>query len=249
VIRSTEGVNTARKSIKSVSRIDTAGVPVAVSTEHIRVMDWGLLGYEESVRRQLQLVEERCSGVAGDSLILVEHPPAVTIGRSGGQSDLLMPEAYFHREGIGLHAVSRGGKATFHEPGQLVIYPIIKLKDNDIQLFVFTFLESAAAVLRAYGLRPEFKDGRPGLWVRSRKTASIGICVKEGVTYHGLSINVNNDLRGSRLIVPCGHAGEVFTSMARERGESVNMDEVKKTFIGEFKKRFHYEDEPGRSTN
>jgi lipoate-protein ligase B len=222
---------------------------VAVLTENIRVIDWGLLGYEESVRRQLQLVEERCSGVIGDSLIFVEHHPAVTIGRSGGQSDLLMPEEYFHREGIELHEVSRGGKATFHEPGQLVVYPIIKLKDNDIGLFVFTLLESAAAVLLAYGLRSEFKDGRPGLWVRSRKIASVGICVKEGVTYHGLSINVNNDLRGSQLIIPCGHAEEVFTSMAKEYGESIKMAEVKKIFIGEFRKCFQYEDEPRQGTN
>jgi lipoate-protein ligase B len=234
---------------RAVSRLGATGVTVAVSADYIRVMDWGLLGYGESVRRQLQLVEERCSGVIGDSLILVEHHPAVTIGRSGGQSDLLMPEAFFHREGIELHRVSRGGKATFHEPGQLVIYPIIKLKDNDIGLFVGTLLESAAAVLRVYGLRSEFKDGRPGLWVRSQKIASVGICIKERVTYHGLSINVNNDLRGSQLIVPCGHAEEVFTSMAREYGQSINMVEVKKFFIGEFKKRFQYENEPGQSTN
>jgi lipoate-protein ligase B len=212
-------------------------------------MDWGLLGYEESVRRQLQLVEDRCSEATEDSLILVEHPPAVTIGRSGGRKDLLMPEEYFCREGIELHQVSRGGKATFHEPGQLVIYPIIKLKDNDVGLFVLTVLESAAAVLRAYGFCPEFKNGSPGLWVRSRKIASIGVCVKEGVTYHGLSLNVNNDLRGSQLIIPCGHAEEVFTSMAKECGQSIKMIEVKKLFVGEFKKRFQYENEPRQSTN
>jgi lipoate-protein ligase B len=222
---------------------------MAAVSEIINVMDWGLLGYGESVRRQLKLVEERCSGAAGDSLILVEHPLAVTIGRSGGQGDLLMPEAYFHREGIELHAVSRGGKATFHEPGQLVVYPIVKLRDNDVKRFVFTLLESAAAVFRAYGLRPEFKEGRPGLWVGSRKIASVGLCIEEGVTYHGLSMNVNNDLRGSRLIIPCGHAGEVFTSMAGELGESVDMAKVKKLFIGEFKKRFQYGNEPEQGTN
>lgn len=233
--------------MKRVFRIDTTGVPVAVMSENLSVMDWGLVAYGESVRRQLKLVEERCSGAAGDSLILVEHPLAVTIGRSGGRSDLLVPETYLHREGIEFHEVSRGGKATFHEPGQLVIYPIVRLRDNDVRRFVFTLLESAAAVLRAYGLPSEFKDGRPGLWVRSRKIASIGLCVKEGVTCHGLSINVNNDLRGSLLIVPCGHAGEVFTSMARELGASVNMDAVKKIFIGEFRK-LQYGDEPGRIT-
>lgn len=230
-------------------RIDATGDPVAVISENINVMDWGLLGYGESVRRQLQLVEERCSGAAGDSLILVEHPLAVTLGRSGGQSDLLVPEAYFRREGIELHAVSRGGKATFHEPGQLVVYPIIRLRDHDIRGFVLTLLESAAAVLRAYGLQPEFKDGRPGVWVSCRKMASIGLCVKEGVTYHGLSMNVNNDLQGSRLIVPCGHAGEVFTSMARELGEAVDMEAVKKRFVGEFKRRFQYGDEQGQISN
>jgi lipoate-protein ligase B len=218
------------------------GVTMAVLAEHINVMDWGLLGYEESLCRQLQLVEARCRGVVGDYLILVEHHRTVTIGRNGGQDDLLMPEAYFHREGIELHEVSRGGKATFHEPGQLVVYPIIKLKNNDTGLFVLTLLTAAAEVLRAYDLRPEFKEGKPGLWIRSKKIASTGICVKEGVTYHGLSLNVDNDLRGFRLIAPCGNAEEVVTSMAKECDEPVKMAEVKNLFVGEFKKHFQYED-------
>jgi len=210
-------------------------------TENISVMDWGLLGYEESLCRQLQLVEARCRGVVGDFLILVEHHRTVTIGRSGGKNDLLMPEAYFHREGIELHEVSRGGKATFHEPGQLVVYPIIKLKDDDTGFFVSSLLKAAAEVLRAYELRPEFREGKPGLWVRSRKIASIGICVKEGVTYHGLSLNVDNDLHGFQLIAPCGNAEEVFTSMAKECDDPVKMTEVKKLFVAEFKKYFQYE--------
>jgi lipoate-protein ligase B len=153
-----------------------------------------------------------------------------------------MPEDFLRHNGIELYQVDRGGRATFHEPGQLVVYPIIKLENDDVRLYVRTLLESAAAVLRAYGLNPEFKDGRPGLWVQSQKIVCVGVSVKKGVTYHGIAINVNNDLKGYEWIVPCGHSGEAFTSIMKEGGGFVEMSEVKRAVIKEFKRSFHYGD-------
>jgi lipoate-protein ligase B len=209
----------------------------------INVLDWGLVGYNEALRRQTKLVEERVSGLSGDSLVFLEHHKTVTIGCSGGYDDLLVSETILRNAGIELFQVDRGGKATFHEPGQLVVYPIIKLEDNDLPLYVRTLLEASAAVLQAYGLNPMFKDGKPGLWVRDCKIVSIGVSLKQGVTYHGLAINVNNDLTGFQLIVPCGHRGETFTSIMREHGEYIEMAEVKNLFANEFKGRFLYYDE------
>ena len=174
-------------------------------------MDWGLLGYEASVCRQLQLVEDRCSEATDDSLIMVEHPPTVTT-RAWWRAKAIFScrKNISHREGIELHRVSRGGKATFHEPGQLVIYPIIKLKDNDIGLFVLTVLESAATVLRAYGLRAEFKNGRPGLWVRLPKDSKHRYLRQRRGHVSRPVDKCEQRSTGAQSIVPCGHAEEVF---------------------------------------
>ena len=215
---------------------------MAGSTKRLTVTDWGLIGYKEALCRQIQLVDERLGELSEDSLILVEHYPVVTIGRSGGHDDLIVPEDVLRHNGIELYQADRGGKATFHEPGQLVVYSITKLENNDVRLYIRTLLEAAAAVLRAYGLNPEFKDGRPGLWVQSQKIVCVGVSVKKGVTYHGIAINVNNDLKGYKWIVPCGHSGEVFTSIMKECGGFVAMSEVKRAVIKEFKRCFHYGD-------
>lgn len=206
----------------------------------LNVLDWGLVAYDRALRRQTKLVEDRVRGLSGDSLVFVEHYKTVTIGCSGGYSDMLVSEEILRNAGIELFQVDRGGKATFHEPGQLVVYPIIRLEDNDLPLYVRTLLVVSAAVLKAYGLDPMFKDGQPGLWVCDRKIVSIGVSLKQGVTYHGLAINVNNDLMGFQLIVPCGHRGETFTSIMKEHGEFIEMAEVKNLFANEFKGRFLY---------
>ncbi len=204
------------------------------------ILDWGHLGYKEAYQRQLDLVEERLKGLAPDRLVLVEHPSAVTLGRSGSQKDLCISEAALQQRGVELFQVDRGGQATFHGPGQLVAYPIIKLSDNDLHRYLHTLSEVVAGVVRAYGLQPLFKNGRPGVWVDGEKSASVGIAVKKWVAYHGIALNINSDLDGFKWIVPCGRHGERITSLKAQLGKSIDFAEVKKIFIQEFRRAFGY---------
>ena len=206
----------------------------------LEIMDWGQLGYHQALQRQLDLVEERINGSAPDRLVLVEHPSVVTLGRSASQKDLCISETALQQRGIELYRVDRGGQATFHGPGQLVAYPIIKLAADNLHRYLQTLLEIAAAVVRNYGLKPVFKNGRPGVWVDHRKIASVGIAVKKWVGYHGIALNVNNNLDGFRWIVPCGHQGEKITSLQAHLRQTVDFAEVKKKFIQEFRRSFRY---------
>ena len=208
--------------------------------KHLEVLDWGLLEYGEALVRQKALVEKRIAGSSPDSLVLVEHPPVVTIGRSGSSKDLHVSEEVLSQKGVALYHVDRGGMATFHGPGQLVAYPILKLEEKTLHFTLRTLQDSLDKVLRTYGLDPEFKTGQPGLWLHSAKVASMGIAVRRWVTYHGVALNVNLDPRGFDWIVPCGHPNEKITSMKRELGYAVDIGRVKKTFIEEFCTSFGY---------
>jgi lipoic acid synthetase len=197
---------------------------------YLEVLDWGLLEYGEAFLRQKALVERRIAGSSPDCLVLVEHPPVVTIGRSGSLEDLRISKEALTQEGVALYHVDRGGMATYHGPGQLVAYPILKLKEKNLHFFLSTLQDALARVLRIYGLKPEFKDGQPGLWLHSAKVASVGIAVRRWVTYHGVALNVSLDPERFSCIIPCGHIDEKITSMERELGHPVDMSEVKKSF-------------------
>ena len=164
----------------------------------------------------------------------------VTLGRSAGKTDLCITENDYRKRGITLADVDRGGKATYHGPGQLIAYPILKLKQRDLHRFVRQLLAVVSTVLNAYELEPELKNGNPGIWVDSAKIASIGMAVRKWVSYHGVSLNVNMDLTPFQWIVPCGHPNENITSIKRLLGRSVDMETVKKRFIEAFVDIFDY---------
>ncbi|MGD9111074.1 MAG: lipoyl synthase [Desulfobacterales bacterium] len=207
---------------------------------NLEILDWGCLDYKEALQRQLALVEERINGSGPDRLVLVEHPPVVTLGRSGSHEDLCLSESILQQKGIDIYPVDRGGQATFHTLGQLVAYPIIKLVEKDLHAYLQTLLEVGAAVVRSYGLQPVFKNGRPGIWINSGKIASVGIAVRKWVTYHGIALNVNSDLNGFEWIVPCGHPEENMTSLQSRLEDPINLPEVKERFLKEFRKSFGY---------
>ena len=200
----------------------------------LQILDWRRLGYHQALQRQLDLVEERINGSAPDRLVLVEHPSVVTLGRSGSQKDLCISEAALQQRGVEVYKVDRGGQATFHGPGQLVAYPIVKVSDKDLHAFLKRLLDTIADVLRSYQLVSEFKEGKPGVWVNGAKIASVGLAVRKWVTYHGIALNVCTDPRWFDLIVPCGQPGEKITSMDREMGVPVDISDVKKRFVSEF---------------
>ncbi|MBM4340979.1 MAG: lipoyl synthase [Deltaproteobacteria bacterium] len=208
--------------------------------EGLEVLDWSLLEYGEALLRQKALVEERIAGSSSDRVVLVEHPPVVTIGRSGTFEDLRIPAEALRQRGVALHYVDRGGMVTFHGPGQMVAYPIVKLNNRDLHLYLQTLQDTVAAVLRTYGLSPAFREGKPGVWLGSAKVASIGIAMRKWVTYHGVALNVNTDLKCFNWIVPCGDSDAKTTSMEHELGFSPDLAEVKKHFIEAFGTGFGY---------
>lgn len=214
------------------------------STSHLQVLDWGLLHYREALKLQEALVSERLAELSPDRLVMVEHPPVITIGRSGTPEDLRHSETALSEKGIQVYHVDRGGMTTFHGPGQLVAYPILKLKIRDLHLYLKTLLDAVAAMLAGYGLRPEFKSGRPGVWTRSAKIASVGIAARRWVTYHGIALNVNTDLHWFDTINPCGNREETITSMERELGHPMDFAEVKDRFIESFCRFFGYSTRP-----
>jgi lipoic acid synthetase len=215
--------------------------------KQLEVLDWGLMPYAAALKQQKELVEKRTAGRIPDHLIFVEHPSVITLGRRSDSNDLLLPDEFFRGEGVEICRVERGGKATYHGPGQLVAYPIIELKEKDSQIYVKTLLETVAAVLKEYGLDPKFKDGEPGIWVNGRKIASLGVAVKRWVTYHGVALNVNTDLGPFSWIVPCGKPSEMITSMEREIGRPIDLPHVKELLIDAFKASFHYTKESRQS--
>ena len=211
-----------------------------LSGEKLSVRNWHLMPYAKALEGQRHLVDERLVGRAADNLVFVEHPAVVTIGRSGDDTDLLVPEAVLNEKGVELFYTDRGGRATFHGPGQMVAYPIIMLKRKDLHWYVHTLLKSLSFVLRAFGLEAVEKDGFPGLWVNGAKIASIGISVKRWVTYHGIALNVNPDLNAFNLINPCGQPDEKITSMEKELGRTVEMQSVMALFEKKFRVSFGY---------
>lgn len=211
-----------------------------VKKKQIEVQDWGCLDYAAAYARQKHFIEERRTANSSDRLILVEHPSVVTIGSSGDSSDLCISKTLLHSQGISLFETDRGGRATFHGPGQMIAYPIIKLYTMDLHWYVETFLKAVADLLTEYGLKPMFKKGQPGIWVAGRKIASIGVAVKKMITSHGVGLNVNTDLDAFQWIIPCGHPGEVMTSMEKELKGAVDLKTVKKRFVENFRNRFGY---------
>ncbi len=214
----------------------------------LEVQDWGRVEYEEALGRQRAMAEERIVDRAPDRLVLTEHPAVVTLGRSGSEADLRLPEEALQARGISVRHVERGGQATFHGPGQVVAYPIVKLHDQDLHIFLEGVLGAMEEVLLSYGLRPERKKEQPGLWANGAKIASIGVAVRKWVTFHGIAVNVNMDPRSFECIVPCGHPGERITSIRQELDRGIDPEEVKDRFVRAFAGRFRYREIAGRRT-
>lgn len=211
------------------------------SRRRLEVIDWGTLSYREALIRQEILVHRRILDSTPDRLVLVEHPPIITIGRSGDPGDILVSENTLREKNIQVLPVDRGGKVTFHGPGQLVGYPIIKLREKDLRKYLAKLLEAVAGTLRECGLIPEQREESPGLWVNGKKIASVGVAIQKWVTYHGLALNVNGDLAGFKLIVPCGDSNTAITSIQSELGTPVHLNHIKDLFVREFVRAFAYD--------
>ena len=188
----------------------------------------GTVAYQPTWELQDELAEQRRGRRIGDRLLLLEHFPVYTLGRGGDASNLLASRERLREIGAELVRIDRGGDITFHGPGQIVAYPILELKDPlDLRRYVRTLEAAIIDTAAAFGVTGERLDRYPGIWVGGeRKLGAIGVRVKRGVTTHGLALNVNTELRWFDEMIPCGIHDKGVTSLARELGHSVPMEEV-----------------------
>ncbi len=189
------------------------------------VCDLGTMAYGEALDLQRAVAKARISGeLDEDLLLLVEHPPVVTLGRSFKERHLLASPTLLASRGVELFEVERGGDVTFHGPGQLVGYPIIDLKRHrrDLHWYLRQVEEALIRSIAPFALVGERRAGLTGVWTDGRKLASIGVHARDWVTWHGFALNVTTDLRYFDLIVPCGIDAVEMSSVGRElerRGE------------------------------
>jgi lipoyl(octanoyl) transferase len=182
------------------------------------VVQLGTVPYAEGLELQLRLRELRQAGEIGDTLLLLEHPPVYTRGRRTEPHDLPMGEDWYRAQGIEIHDADRGGRVTYHGPGQLVGYPIMQI--SDVPAFVHTMEDAIVAALADEGIDAEVRDGLTGIWAGEGKIGSIGVHVNRGVTTHGFAVNVDNDLQPFEWVVPCGLDGVRMTSVSKATGHS-----------------------------
>ena len=202
----------------------------------------GRTGYEEALQLQKQLVEERKQGRIPDQLLLLEHPPVITLGvktRNDLSHVLRTPEALASM-GVGLFETGRGGDVTYHGPGQLVGYPIFDLKPDrcDVHQYVRDLEEALIRAVAHFGVSAGRVQGLTGIWVGDEKLAAIGVRISRWVTSHGFALNVNTDLSQFGLIVPCGITDKGVTSLARLLGRTIPMDEVEDAVVASFQAVF-----------
>ncbi len=197
-------------------------------TGEVAVYWLGQIDYAEAHALQERLVEARIQDQIPDSLLLLEHGPVFTLGRRTKPEHLRYGADDLKSRGFDVFDTGRGGDVTYHGPGQLVAYPIVDLGpgQRDVVRYVWNLEEVMIQMTRAYGLEaarmPEFR----GVWIEDRKIGAVGVRVRRWVTMHGMALNVNTDLSAYDLIVPCGIRDKEVTSLSRELGHELRMDEV-----------------------
>lgn len=197
--------------------------------------DLGRMRYKDAWELQKRLVEDRLLDRIPDTLIIVEHEHVITLGRRSEGTPLTND-----LQGVELFHVERGGLATYHGPGQLVGYPVVKLHDRfaDIKVHVRRIEEVLILCLRDFDIPADRREGHPGIWVDGKKIASIGVAVREGVTFHGFALNIDPDMNYFGLIEPCGLRPDMMTSMALSLGREITIEKVRPVLLSKFQEVF-----------
>ena len=209
------------------------------------VIQPGRIRYEPAYQLQMQFVNEIRNNPADPRayLILLEHEPVLTLGRRTGGDELLVPREFLVQRGIEIHEIDRGGKITYHGPGQIVGYPIMPLLGprRDVYKYLRSLEQVLINILAEYAIRGERNPEFTGVWVGNEKVAAIGIGLTRWITFHGFALNVNTDLDAFSLITPCGIRGKGVTSMQKLLGREIPLDEVYKKIVPEFQREFEFE--------
>lgn len=216
---------------------------VRLAMRRCDLRDLHLVTYENAIGLQSKLVEMRQQEQIADQLLLLEHPPVITLGRGGKRENLLATPQLLAANGVRFFETTRGGDITYHGPGQLVGYPIIHLGEGrrDVRRYVTMVEEVLIRTVAAFGITATRTDGKRGIWVGNDKIAAIGVRIARWVTSHGFALNVNTDLEHFRLITPCGLQGTGVTSLARLTGQTVDMETVKAIVADRFAEVFERE--------
>jgi lipoyl(octanoyl) transferase len=209
-----------------------------VSAE-ILVVRCAIVPYEVAWEAQQRLAERRQRDEIPDVLLLLEHPPVYTRGRRSTADELPMGTEWYERQGIEVRDTDRGGRVTYHGPGQLVAYPVVSLRPygDDVHEYVRRLERVMIGALGEHGVEAGLVEGQTGVWVQTpgaRKIGSIGVHVSRGVTTHGLAVNVSNALQPFEWIVPCGIEGCEVTSLSRELGAEQDLGAFADTVVARF---------------
>lgn len=202
----------------------------------------GTVSYQHALELQRTLVDERRAGHVPDLLLLLEHPPVITLGvrGDGGRSNIVATADRLAELGIEVSETGRGGDVTYHGPGQIVGYPILDLRPDrcDVHRYVRDVEEVMIRACRDYGLSADRIKGLSGAWVGPNKIGAVGVRISRWITSHGFAFNVNTDLEHFELIVPCGISTGGVTSLQRELGRSVLLSEVDELLVRHFRDVF-----------
>ncbi len=196
----------------------------------------GRVPYGEALDLQMQICNLKKNGFENDVLLLLEHPPTITLGRNAKENHLLVSEVFLKSRGVELWNVDRGGDITFHGPGQLVGYPILSLRpgERDVHGYMRNLEESLIRLLACYGIEGVRDSRFTGVWTRDGKIAAMGVHISRWITRHGFALNVNTDLSFYDLIVPCGIVGKDVTSMQKHLSRPGELEEIAGRYIREF---------------
>ena len=186
----------------------------------MKYVDWGLIGYEEALNKQLELVHLVSEGDEEEQVVYCAHPPVVTLGRGTQEGDLLGWKGE-------VVEVQRGGRATYHGPSQLVAYPILDLskRNRDLHQFLRNIEFAVIDTLKSYGVESHISEGNTGVWIGNKKIASIGIAVKKWISYHGVAVNLDYDPEAHTGLKPCGFTTETMVSLEELTGKKIDHHE------------------------
>ena len=203
------------------------------------VCQLGLITFPDAMKLEHRLIKLRFEEKIGDVLLIFEHPPTITLGTFGKKENILVPPEVMEQKGIAFYDSDRGGDATFNCPGQLVIHPIMNLRLRGARAYIADLEEMCSRVLMHYGIIVERSPQHPGIWVHSKQIGAIGLHISQGVSMHGLSLNINPDLTSFNLINLCGLPGRSATSIENELGHIVSTAEVNRRVLDSFSDVFH----------
>ena len=207
-------------------------------TEPCYAVSLGLVEYNQAWKLQSEIVAAKVNGaIEKDIILFLEHPSVFTLGRRGGRDYLQVGEEFLQRAGVPIVQAERGGYITYHGPGQLVVYPIIDLEARRLGVteFVAALEEIMLLTVGSWGLHAQRNSANAGIWMGRHKMGSIGIALRKGVSFHGLALNINVDLKPFSWIQPCGLEGVAMTSVRQELGTDIPMPAAEQEFRKNFK--------------